>query len=426
MKGDRLPSARALAEFRDIFCDAHTEFALDRCPEHELARVLDGQASAELRRLVSLTDRRKLGAFFTPHELADRLAEPLRGARGKIVVVDTSCGAGDLLLAAARALAPAIQRATATVHLYGVDIVPEFVEVAAWRLELQRRVLNLDLEVRTRCGEGRSAPEAASATHVLLNPPFASVQSADDCAWAGGTVNGAADFLDHTVARLAPASRLSALLPDVLRSGARYRQWRRVMGESLDIEETTILGQFDQWADVDVFLLGAVRRAQPSAGGAPESWVQEASGPTVGSRFHVSVGPVVHFRAPDSGPRRPYLTAKDFPTWGTIRTVARDRRFIGRLHRGPFVVIPRTSRPEEPARARGAIVADHRQVAVDNHLLVLSPLDGGIDECHRLLAVLRSEAANAWLNRAIRCRHLTVGAIASLPWIDAGGSRHAG
>ena len=425
MKGDRLPSSRAFAEFRDIFHDAHVEFALDRVPEHELAGVLDGRASAELRRLVSLTDRRELGAFFTPHELADRLAEPLSEARGEIVVVDTSCGAGDLLLAAARVLAPAIRRATATVRLYGVDIVPEFVEVAAWRLELQRRVLNVDLEVRVRCGDGRLAPEAAGATHVLLNPPFASVQSSDDCEWAGGRVNGAADFLNHTVARLAPGSRVSALLPDVLRSGARYGQWRRLMGESLDIEETTILGQFDRWADVDVFLLRAVRRARPD-GSAPESWVGEASGPTVGGRFHVSVGPVVHYRAPNSGPWRPYLTAKDFPTWGTIRRVARDRRFIGRLHRGPFVAVPRTSRPEEPARARGAIVADHRPVAVDNHLLVLSPLSGGIDECHRLLAVLRSEAANAWLNRAIRCRHLTVGAVASLPWVDTGVSHHAG
>ena len=425
MKGDRLPSARALAEFRDIFHDAHAEFALDRFPEHELAGVLDGQASAELRRLVSLTERRELGAFFTPHELADRLAEPLSEARGEIVVVDTSCGAGDLLLAAARVLAPAIRRAAATVRLYGVDIVPEFVEVAAWRLELQCRVLNVDLEVRVRCGDGRLAPEAAGATHALMNPPFASVQSSDSCEWAGGRVNGAADFLDHTVARLAPGSRVSALLPDVLRSGARYGQWRRMIGESLDIEETTILGRFDRWADVDVFLLSAVRRARPY-GSAPESWVGEASGPTVGDRFHVSVGPVVHYRAPDSGPWRPYLTAKDFPTWGTIRRVAQDRRFIGRLHRGPFVAVPRTSRPEEPARARGAIVADHRPVAVDNHLLILSPLSGGIDECHRLLGVLRSEAANGWLNRAIRCRHLTVGAVASLPWVDAGVSHHAG
>ena len=387
--------------------------------------MLDGRASAELRRLVSLTERRELGAFFTRTELADRLTGPLREAQGDIVVADTSCGAGDLLLSAARVLAPAIRRATATVRLCGVDIVPEFVEVAAWRLELQRRVLDIDLEVRVRCGDGRFAPEAGSATHVLLNPPFASVPSTDTCDWASGRVNGAADFVDHTVSRLTPGSRILALLPDVLRSGARYEQWRRLIKARLDIEETTILGRFDKWADVDVFLLSAIRRSRPD-GSPPKSWVGEASGPTVGDRFHVSVGPVVHYRAPDRGPWRPYLTAKDFPTWSTIRKVARHRRFVGRLHHGPFVAVPRTSRPEEPARARGAIVADHRPVAVDNHLLVLTPLSGSIDECHRLLGVLRSEAANVWLNRAIRCRHLTVGAIASIPWVEAGVSHHAG
>ena len=426
MKGDRLPSSQAFAEFRDIFHDAHAEFALDRFQEHELAGVLDGQASAELRRLVSLTDRRELGAFFTPHELADRLAEPLSEARGEGSSSWTRVAAQEICY-----LPPPEFWHPRSVGQRRRCVCTGWTSCQSswkWRLgdsNFSAAVLNVDLEVRVRCGDGRLAPEVAGATHLLLNPPYASVQSSDDCEWAGGRVNGAADFLDRTVARLAPGSRVSALLPDVLRSGARYGQWRRLIGESLDIEETTILGQFDRWADVDVFLLRAVRRARPD-GSAPESWVGEASGPTVGGRFHVSVGPVVHYRAPNRGPRRPYLTAKDFPTWGTIRRVARDRRFIGRLHSGPFVAVPRTSRPEEPARARGAIVADHRAVAVDNHLLVLSPLSGGIDECHRLLAVLRSEAANAWLNRAIRCRHLTVGAVASLPWVDTGVSHHAG
>lgn len=411
----------ALTEFRDVFRGARDEFQRGLIPPDGLRGLLDGQAGAELRRLVPLGDRRRMGAFFTPHDMADRLAEPLRGARGEVVVADTSCGAGDLLLAAVRALAAPIRREDVTARLVGVDIVPQFAQVAEWRVELLCRTTGIEPRVRIRCGDGTHAAETAQASHLLLNPPFTPVESSPDCEWAGGSVNGAADFLARSVVRLQEGSLVSAVLPDVLRSGTRYRQWRSFIGRYLDIGDLATIGRFDRWADVDVFMLSGVRRPCPDAA-APESWLTQTAEQEVGDHFRVSVGPVVNFRAPHRGAWHPYLTAKGFPTWGTVTTIGNERRFTGRLHRSPFVVIPRTSRPEEPARARGAIVTVDRPVAVDNHLLVLSPRSGGLDECRRLLGVLRAERSNTWLNQAIRCRHLTVGAVASLPWADSGAS----
>jgi len=120
------------------------------------------------------------------------------------------------------------------------------------------------------------------------------------------------------------------------------------------------------------------------------------------------------------GPAVPYLSAKDFPAWGTILSIERHRRFSGRLHWGPMVVVPRTSRPGEPHRARAAAVTDSRGIAVENHLLVLRPRRGGVSECRRLLSLLQSRDVSDWLDRVIRCRHLTVGAMASIPWVDRG------
>ena len=265
-------------------------------------------------------------------------------------------------------------------------------------------------------GDGLSTPDVSDdATHVLLNPPFTAIPSYDSCEWARGKVNGAADFLARVVAGLRPGVEVSAILPDVLRSGSRYRRWRNFVAKRLDLDTPEPKGRFDPWTDVDVFVLRG--RTRHTEVGLPEiEWVPSTAGPTVGDRFAVSVGPVVDYRSPLEGQPMPYMVAKNFPTWGTISRVERTRRFSGRLHVGPIVVIPRTSRPGDLYRARAAVVTDPRGIAVENHLLVLNPRRGGIDECRRLMCRLQSEEVNDWLDRVIRCRHLTVGAVEAIPW----------
>ena len=116
-------------------------------------------------------------------------------------------------------------------------------------------------------------------------------------------------------------------------------------------------------------------RKQPAS---PNGWVPSTAGPTVGDRFDISVGPLVDYRSPRKGPRVPYLVAKNFPVWGTVRKPLREPvDSVDVLHDGPFVVIPRTSRPGDSYRARAALVADSRGIAVENHLLVLRPRSGG-------------------------------------------------
>jgi hypothetical protein len=43
-------------------------------------------------------------------------------------------------------------------------------------------------------------------------------------------------------------------------------------------------------------------------------------------------------------------------------------------------------------------------------------------DCEKLVQVLRRESTTEWLNERIRCRHLTVSAVADIPWPDTDGA----
>lgn len=421
MTGASEMQQHAITEFARVFLREAGSTALAPSRAGVPPSLLNGLAAAELRRLLPLAERRRIGAFFTSHELADELASPLSSLRSDAVIVDPCCGAGDLLLAAMRALGEQVRQGAASAELVGVDIVPDFSKVARMRCELQTRVLGLDLVGRFSSGDGRSSSLLGDATHVLLNPPYAAVPSCKGREWAQGNVNGAADFLARIVTRLRAGVEVSAILPDVLRSGSRYRRWRSFIAERLDIGPPEPQGRFDRWTDVDVFILrGATRATKHRAPGS--EWVPTANGPSIGDQFNVSVGPVVDYRSPQEGPAVPYLVAKDFPAWGTVERIDESRRFRGRLHRGPFVVVPRTSRPGDPFRTRAAVVTDPRGIAVENHLLVLSPRSGGISACQSVLTRLGSSEVTEWLDQVICCRHLTVSAVSSIPWANDGGA----
>ena len=405
-----------MAEFVTVFGDiCNSDAQSTEC--HLLhPRVFNGMAGEEIRRLVPLSTRRELGAFFTPHELADDLVAPLRNAVGHLKVLDPCCGAGDLLLAATRAIEGSIRAGTVTAKFLGVDKVEAFSLVARMRFEAFNRTKGLDISSSFGVGDGLGASEMGQATHVLLNPPYASVLSHKSNDWAQGRVNGAADFVARTILQLNPGTEVLAILPDVLRSGSRYMRWRKFVSEHLELDDFELVGRFDPWTDVDVFVLRGKVIANKSTT-VSGKWVPISIGPTISDRFDISVGPLVDYREPRRGPSVPYLAAKEFPAWHTVETVKRRRKYCGRLIEGPIVVIPRTSRAGDPYRARCALVTDPEGIAVENHLLVLKPKSGGIHECRRLARLLRSEATTIWLDTAIRCRHLTVGAIGSIPWI---------
>jgi hypothetical protein len=406
-----------------------TEF-IRSAPVHA---ALNGEPNDQLRRLVSREDLRAAGAFFTSSELADHALAPfLDTLTSQSVILDPACGAGDLLLKCAARLFSSQSLDKTLTHwgaqLVGRDLQPEFVKAARSRLLLQalssiqigtpaaltpeRTFPNLE----ARCGLSDTAA-FASATHVVLNPPFNQVAAPSDCHWAAGKVNAAALFLAACLKYTKPGTKVLAILPEALRSGTRYQKWRRLVETHSLVKRVEPYGQFDAQTDIDVFIL-EIEIANIPKQAATHQWFPVASNnkSTIGDLFDVSIGPVVDYRDPRRGRFSPFLCARDLPAWQILRGTKRTRQFQGRRIHSPFVVVRRTSRPSDKYRATATIVSLPSPAAVENHLIILSPKDGTIKQCRALLKVLKHSQTSQWLNQRIRCRHLTASSLASLPW----------
>ena len=399
---------------------------------------LDGGPSRALREAAPLAQRKALGAFFTGSELGRRAALPFGPPTDeRTVYFDPTCGAGDLLLAAARLL-PAARTVAETLsswgeRLTGCDLSPVFVRATRARLAL--------LAMR-RCGtHERIAPESlgdllpavtvgdalrctdryTAADRIMMNPPFRAIGAPPGCEWSAGRINSAALFTETAILSSLDGTRIAAILPDVLRAGSRYRRWRRMVESNAIVHEITTYGAFDRHADVDVFLLRltvAKDRDVPTDG----EWTgieSRCSSGSVAGHFTVRVGAVVPHRHKEAGPKYPYVDARSLPPWQAVVNIAETRRFTGTVFAPPFVAVRRTSGPRDRSRATAAIVLGRQAVAVENHVVVCLPDDGSVERCQALLARLRSCKTDIWLNRRMRCRHLTTSAIAGIPWWDS-------
>ncbi len=399
-----------------------------------IAAALDGEPSAELRRRVSVARLRSAGAFFTGSALATRaIAAGFSRLPRDAKVLDPACGVGDLLVAVA-GLLPLTSNLTSTLEewgwrIFGRDLEREFVRATKLRLALTaiRRntrepiALSKLPELFPGLDTGSSLADEelfAGASHIAINPPFTIVPAPDDCEFASGTVNSAAVFMDRCVCRSEPGAQIVAILPEVLRSGSRYEKWRKLFEQRVTLTKVEVFGQFDRHTDVDVFIaVGKIRRKSIRRTAASD-WGRPArrNTTTIGQEFDVSVGPVVPYRDPHKGPWCPFINARELPAWTTVSSVSQHRRFKGRTYDGPFVVVRRTSRPGDTNRAVGTVVTAVRSVAVENHLLVLQPKERSVAICKQLVRSLRCREVDNYLNRRIRCRHLTVSALAELPW----------
>jgi hypothetical protein len=427
------------AQLRQLTTDAVAGRSVQ--PRRLLASV-DGEASEQLRRLVPLEYRRQVGAFFTPAPLKQRVTDLLLRHPADSYL-DPTCGSGDLLLAASNVL-PIQNSLTATLRdwtdrLHGCDINREFVEAARHRLfiaALLRHGLAQDKQVTSIeidryfsnivVGDGINFLSKADlfTGHILLNPPFGVMSSALSRQWTSKPTSTAAIFAYQAIRHLASEGRLTAILPDVLRSGSRYKSWRTLMDEICARESIMTYGQFDDHADVDVFLLNA-RKVIPLAEcrSTAEWWSPETpplAGPRIGDYFTIRVGTVVDNRDPTEGPSYPFAKARDLPPSGEISLPSGRRNFAGRVFEPPFVLLRRTSRPAKPGQSRvcGVLITGKSPVAVDNHLIAALPKDHSMESCRALLRVLVSETTSEWLDNRIRCRHLTVGAVRDIPWRD--------
>jgi len=396
--------------------------------------LLDGASASHLAETVSLATRQSLGAYFTGSKLAIRALERFDGNSR---VTDPACGGGDLLIAAAKRM-PLESTAEKTLRswgkqLVGRDLVPEFVQTTRLRLALlaaQRTGDSLDLRVvadalpEITVGDGIRLMKSARITGwLVLNPPYGQQEAPADHAWMRGKIARASFFTETAVAALAHGARFSAVLPDVLRSGTRYSRLRVWLASELRSARISVIGRFDPGTDVDVFLVEGTRRAKPN----PTADIDWGTGSakrrgyrSVSSDFDVHVGQVVEYRDKGDAAKRAFLSSGTVKPWTVQHRLADSWGAGARSVVPPFVAIQRTSSPDDPKRVIATVIAGRRPVAVENHLITVRPRSGDLGHAIALMNWLQTGAADGQLQRRIRCRHLTVPAIAGLQWPGAG------
>lgn len=392
-------------------------------------KALNGEAGRELERLVPIASRRRAGTFFTGTRLADQLAARVQIDK-RTAITDPTVGAGDLILAIARR-GPLGRTVDATLERWtemfsGLDRVQAFTDATRLRLWLLahfRHDVKLDSQPPKHCltgfqnGNLLERPESlASATDVLLNPPFSRIAAPHWFEHADGKVNAAAVITEFTMKHVQAGTRVFAILPEVLRTGSRYEKWRQAMTRMGDVRDVKSCGLFDS-ADVDVFLVTLEKRSQ-SIIARPDAWSPSATPAqtTIGREFKVSVGAVVDYRDPHEGGWHAYIHPRNVKVWAEVKRISECRRFEGTVVKPPFVVLRRTSRPGDRWRASASIVTGKRSVAVENHLIVCEPTDKALESCRALVRQLKTAKVNDFLDRRIRCRHLTVGAVKEIPF----------
>ena len=406
-----------------------------RDPSQNAARItaaLDGQPGRELRQRYKSDLLRATGTFFTGSDLAGRMTKQIRFPNCKLTpfIIDPACGAGDLLVATAKGL-PTLGTVAKTIELWGqqlagFDVNRSFVEttkvrlamLAVQRLGTTPDTSSLDLDalfphIKVADGAAKwNLPRPIST--VVVNPPFAHVTANSACKWSQGRTSHAAIFIERCLEEAQAGGHIAAILPDVLRTGSRYAAWRSRVERSSKNLEVEVVGQFDQFTDVDVFIL-KIDIGEPSGA---HSWGTPATtnGQTLRNLFHIHVGPVVPFRLTNKGNWHPYAHSDVLPAWATVADFTEKIRFTGKAYKAPFVLVRRTSKSNYKQRCIGTIVTSPRDVAVENHLLILQPKDGTLESCRKLLDLLRQQKTTDWMNQRIRCRHLTVGSLGDLPW----------
>lgn len=382
-----------------------------------------------LREYLLIDDMRESGCFFTGQDLARKVIGSLKKPiSSDSIVLDPTCGAGNLLIECSRGL-KVCETLSATLELWGkvlwgFDLYSSFIEAAKLRLivEAIRRGAHNDCEIedafdlmpniRVQDALSVTCDDLSPVTHSIMNPPFTIWNSPRNNYWKNGKVNAAGVVFDLYLRMFPEDCNLSAVLPDVLRSGSRYAEFRRFVETKIN-GMCSIWGRFNAKTDVDVFILSGVI-LEKSVG--KINWGPDMAGYlSLAEIYDVCVGPLVSYRDPEEGPEYPYFHPKNSIAWTTISKETELRRFKGRVLMPPFVVVKRTSSPSDKYRASATIINLKKHVAVENHMIVIQPKSKSLADCQRLLEVLRSDKTNDFLNDRIRLRHLTVSAIKDIP-----------
>jgi hypothetical protein len=393
-------------------------------------KCVNGLAADELRKLVALETRREYGAFFTDSTLAKQVLTFLKpDFNSESIIYDPACGAGNLLISVWDYIDEMGIKINSETQLLGTDIHKEFVETTRLRLHTNALLkkpafTHKDYKVERKKKYSIKTADALhknnfykNATHIFVNPPFNQIRIDEKLNWSKGKVSAAALFLDKIISYSNPGTTIIAILPDVLRSGTRYEKWRQMIKKECVIKKEKLLGQFDKYADVDVYAMILTRRDNEKnyllKDGKDKKVTKHK---TIQDIFDVCVGPVVDNRDEIRGPLRPYIVSKGLEGWSIQKkAVTRERKHPGKAFDSPFVVVKRTSRMGDNKRAVALIIDIPIPVYIDNHLIVLKPKSGKINDCKKVIRILKDNRTNGWLNNKIRCRHLTTKAISEIP-----------
>jgi hypothetical protein len=424
-----LSEERNMNQYSEFVDKLHVEFnTFLSTPKTEWYKratsYVDGFAAEELRRLVNIETRRDYGAFFTDSLLAKKVLELLKPTfTSESFIYDAACGAGNLLIAVSDYIKKSDISFDDKPHLFGTDLHIEFTEAAKIRLRINNllKQTNSDTGLNNYKNENEYSIIAGDgllqnsfyekATHIFVNPPFNQIIIDEKLSWASGKLSAAALFIDKIIQYSNPGTSIIAILPDVLRSGTRYEKWRAMVEKECIIEKTKLLGQFDKYADVDVYAVMLTKREKPLIKNTKttKGKIRNANHlKTIDDLFDVCVGPVVDNRDAMKGPSYPYIVSRGLQGWSLQTGVTLTRKHEGKSFESPFVVIKRTSRMGDAQRAIATIINIPNPVFVDNHLIILKPKSGKIKDCKEILSVLRDTRTDEWLNNKIRCRHLTV------------------
>lgn len=384
-----------------------------------------------LRKLLSIDEMRDAGSFFTGQALASKVISSFnKPITVRSIVLDPTCGAGNLLIEVSRKLGVEATLSKTLKEwgkvLWGFDIHQHFIEAAKIRIVIE--ALNRGVEQNCSLEEAFellshiyvkdaltiNAEEIKNVTHVVMNPPFTIWPSPQKNYWKKGNVNAAGILVDNYLRILPKNCLISAILPDVLRSGSRYNDFRQFVSDSVDAN-VKIWGRFNSKTDVDVFLLSGVKQRNQQR----IQWHNAINkNSSIADYFDVRTGPLVAYRDPEIGNEYAYFYPKNCPRWGVLKSAVDRRKFSGKVLQPPFVVIKRTSSPSDRSRASATLINLNEPVAIENHMIVVTPKDGKVNTCKKLMRILQSQQTNNFLNERIRLRHLTVGVIRDIPFVE--------
>ncbi len=394
--------------------------------------AIEGGLTAEVYAQLDRASRRSTGVFFSGRDWASALVKKIPSGKWRRYI-DPSAGTGDLLIEIAthfrkkEDLGSTLENWSS--RLVAIDLELEFLRIFWLRLVslalIKHRMLHEpDMALF-------SPPESIKSGDFLdidfdfkrgdclvTNPPYQRIIK-EGQGNGSGMRSAAAFHLEKVTRSSCKGVGLVALVPDVLRCGRNYQKFRSHLRQSMSTLEIEPQGQFSCGVDVDVAIISGL--IGKGGGERPVEAVANGTFERVADLYKVSVGSVVPHRDVEDGALLPYIVARSLQRWGVLTDAVHWAAYSSKKVSGPFVVIRRTSSPSDKKRAVATVIDVNCPVLVENHLIVVQPLNGGLQECIDLVCSLEDPRTDMWLNEQMRCRHLTVGAIKELPFHRTGG-----